>query len=159
MAAYLVKTYNADPTKVYATVSSSGCMMTNVLLEVYPDVFAAGSCYSGVTAGCFAGSLVPSGQLESTPLYLSYNGTYPHMQTFHGMADNLVFYANLVEQLKEWSALLNVSFTSNVTNTPQSGYTKTVYGDGTKLVGFSAQGVGQTVPVHPQLDVEWFSPF
>ncbi|KAH6657615.1 PHB depolymerase family esterase [Truncatella angustata] len=175
MVAYLIKTYNADPTKVYATGTSSGCMMTNVLLAVYPDVFAAGSCYSGVAAGCFAGSpgsspissdrtcangkVNKSGASWSTQvhaMYAGYNGTYPRMQTFHGTADNLVFYANLAEQLKEWSSLLNVTFTKNETNTPQSGYTKITYGDGTKLVGFSAQGVGHTVPVHAQLDIAWF---
>ncbi|KAI0137110.1 Alpha/Beta hydrolase protein [Xylariales sp. AK1849] len=175
MVDYLVKTYNADPTKVYATGSSSGCMMTNVLLATYPDVFAAGSCYSGVAAGCFAGS-PGSSPTSSDPacadgkviktgdewaaqvhaMYPTYNGTYPRMQTFHGTADNLVFYANLGEQLKEWSTLLGVSFSRNVTNSPQSEYTKMIYGDGTKLIGYSAVGVGHTVPVHLQLDMEWF---
>lgn len=175
MVAYLVKTYNANPAQVYATGSSSGCMMTNVLLAVYPDVFSAGSCYSGVAAGCFAGSpgnspstsnrTCANGNVNKSgaqwaaqvhAMYPSYNGAYPRMQTFHGTADNLVFYANLGEQLKEWSALLNVSFSNNVTSSPQTGYTKMVYGDGTKLVGYSAQGVGHTVPVHTQLDMQWF---
>ncbi|KAK9414794.1 hypothetical protein SUNI508_10912 [Seiridium unicorne] len=83
---------------MYATGSSSGCMMTNVLLAVYPDVFAAGSCYSGVAAGCFAGSsgnspitsnrTCANGNVNKSGaewaaqvhvMYPSYNGTYPHM--------------------------------------------------------------------------------
>lgn len=175
MVDYLVKTYNADPAQVYATGLSSGCMMTNILLAAYPDVFSAGSCYSGVAAGCFAGSpgsspissnsscadgdVIKSGAewaAQVHALYPGYNGTYPRMQTFHGTADSLVFYANLGEQLKEWSTLLNVAFSGNVTNTPESGYTKMIYGDGTKLVGYSALGVGHTVPVHKDLDMQWF---
>ncbi|KAI2616912.1 carbohydrate esterase family 1 protein [Hypomontagnella submonticulosa] len=175
MVKYLVQKYNADPTKVYATGSSSGCMMTNVLLAVYPDVFAAGSCYSGVAAGCLAGSPGSSPQSadpkcasgkniktgaewaeQAKAMYPGFTGSYPRMQTLHGTADHFVEYLNLAEQLKEWSALLGVEFTKNVTNTPESGYTQMVYGDGTKLVGYSAANVGHTVPVHPQLDVAWF---
>lgn len=175
MVAYLVETYDADPTQVFATGSSSGCMMTNILLATYPDVFAAGSCYSGVAAGCFAGSPGSSpitsnsscaqGKVQKTgaewaeqvhEMYPTYNGTYPRMQTWHGTADNIVFYQNLIEQLKQWSTVLGVDWTSNVTDTPQSGYTKMVYGDGTQLVGYSALGVGHTVPVHVNVTLDWF---
>ncbi len=45
-------------------------------------------------------------------------------------------------------------------NTPQSGYTQTIYGDGTattaQLVGYSAQGVGHTVPIHESMDLAFF---
>lgn len=78
------------------------------------------------------------------------------MMTWHGTADNVVRYANLAEQLKQWSGLLGVSFSNNVTNSPQSGYTKMVCGDGTKLVGYSAVNVGHTVPVHADEDLKWF---
>lgn len=56
MVNYVIDEYGADPDSVFVTGSSSGCMMTNVLMAAYPDVFAAGSCYSGVAAGCLAGS-------------------------------------------------------------------------------------------------------
>ncbi|KAH7071605.1 Alpha/Beta hydrolase protein [Paraphoma chrysanthemicola] len=175
MIKYTIQKYNADPTKVFSTGSSSGCMMTNVLMATYPDVIAAGSCYSGVAAGCLAGSPGASpgsanpncanGQIIKTQdqwvaqvkaMYPGYNGSYPRMATWHGTADTLVKIPNLGEQLKEWSGLLGVSFTKNVTNTPQSGYTQIVYGDGTKLVGYNAQGVGHTVPVHETDDLKWF---
>ena len=44
----------------------------------------------------------------------------------------------------------------NNTNTPQSGYTQMVFGDGTQYVGYSAQGVGHTVPVHESAVLDWF---
>lgn len=56
MIQYTIKTYSADANKVFVTGSSSGCMMTNVMMATYPDVVKAGSCYSGVAAGCLAGS-------------------------------------------------------------------------------------------------------
>jgi acetylxylan esterase len=31
-----------------------------------------------------------------------------------------------------------------------------VYGDGTQLIGYSAVGVGHTVPVHETIDLAWF---
>jgi acetylxylan esterase len=175
MIKYTITKYVADATKVFVTGSSSGCMMTNVMMATYPDMIAAGSCYSGVAAGCLAGSPGASpgsadpkcanGQVIKTQdqwvaqvkaMYAGYNGTYPRMMTWHGTADTLVKIPNLGEQLKEWSGLHGVAFSKNVTNTPQSGFTQLVYGDGTKVVGYSAQGVGHTVPVHEEVDLKWF---
>ena len=76
--------------------------------------------------------------------------------SWHGTADTFVNYPNLAEALKEWSNVHGVSFTGNQTNTPQSGYTKMVYGDGSKLVGYSAAGVGHVVPSHEADDMTWF---
>lgn len=58
--------------------------------------------------------------------------------------------------MKEWSNVLDVSFSSNQTNTPISGYTKEIYGDGTKLVGISCANVGHTPPVRTDDDLTWF---
>ena len=154
--------------------------MSNVMAATYPDLFSAVSCYSGVPAGCLAGSpgaspttadpACANGEIRKTGeewaaiLKAMYGtpegyteGEYPKVQTWHGEADFFVnYYMNLAEQLKQWSTVLGVSFNKNETDTPESGYTKIVYGDGTRLVGYSARGVGHTVPVHPELDLEWF---
>jgi acetylxylan esterase len=64
------------------------------------------------------------------------------------------------EQLKQWSNVLGLTTSKTSNNNPQSGYTQTIYGDGTsataQLVGYSAQGVGHTVPQHPDLDIAFF---
>jgi acetylxylan esterase len=56
MLKYTLTKYHADPKRVFVTGTSSGAMMTNVMCTVYPDLIAAGSGYSGVAAGCLAGS-------------------------------------------------------------------------------------------------------
>ena len=53
MVSYAVENYGGDADRVYATGSSSGAMMTNVLAGAYPNVIKAGSVYSGVLDGCF----------------------------------------------------------------------------------------------------------
>lgn len=176
MINYTISTYSADPAKVFVSGTSSGCMMTNVMAVTYPDLFAAASCYSGVPAGCLAGSpgaspstadpACAAGKIvksqaewvsQARAMFPGWNGTYPRFATWHGTGDSFVnYYNNFAEQLKLWSGLLGVTFSKNVTATPQSGYTQLVYGDGTKLVGYSAQGVGHTVPVHDQDDLSWF---
>lgn len=172
---YAISTWGADPARVFVTGSSSGCMMTNVMIAAYPDLFKAATCYSGVAAGCLKGSpgsspisadpTCANGQINLTPaqwaqrardIYPGYTGAYPALKTLHGTADRLVRIANLDQQLAQWSALHGISLTASRPNTPQSGYTELVYGDGTKLVGYSAQSVGHTVPVNANLDYAWF---
>ena len=175
MIGYTITKHFADPAKVFVTGSSSGCMMTNVLMATYPDVFAAATCYSGVPAGCLAGSPGAS-PISADPkcanglniksqaewvsnvkaMYAGYSGKYPKLATWHGTADTLVKLPNLGEQLKQWSGVQGVAFARNETNTPEAGYTRIVYGDGSKLVGYEARGVGHTVPVHEEGDLAWF---
>jgi len=167
MVKYAITKYNADPTKVFVTGSSSGAMMTMTIAAVYPEIFAGGAAYSGLPSGCLAGSpgfgpftadqtcangkkiLSPAEWGTRARSYApSFKGEYPRMQIWHGTSDYVVKYPNLAEGLKQWSDLHAVSFTKNATETPGRGYTQLVYGDGTKLVGYSGQGVGHTVPVH-----------
>ncbi|KAJ4348862.1 uncharacterized protein N0V89_010241 [Didymosphaeria variabile] len=172
---YALSTYSADAARVYVVGTSSGAMMGNVLAAVYPDVFAAVSVYSGDAAGCMA---VPDGtppnpydpcglgRIVKTPqqwgdIVRGYNpgfaGPWPRMQIWHGTSDATVVYQNFIEELKEWSNVHAVSFAKNSTNTPQAGYTRMTYGDGTKLTGYSALGVGHTVPVHPAEALSFFT--
>jgi len=175
MINWAIAKYDADPAKIFVTGSSSGCMMSNVMAATYPDVFAAVSCYSGVAAGCLAGSpgaspttadpACANGQhvksseewaAQARAMYPGYNGTYPRIQIWHGEADFFVRYENMAETMKQWSGVLGLPFTKNNTDTPQAGYTQMVYGDGTKLLGYSARGVGHTVPPHEVEDLKWF---
>lgn len=176
MVNWAKSTYNADSSKIFVTGTSSGCMMTNVMMATYPDVFEAATCYSGVAAGCLAGSPgsspssadptcangrnIKTGEqwaAQVRAMYPGYTGDYPRLMTYHGLADTFVHWLNLGEQLKEWSTIMGVSFNHNNTNTPRQGYTQIVYGDGTQLVGVTAQGVGHVVPAIEDLDLQWFN--
>ena len=71
-ARFAVSNWGVDPNRVFAVGTSSGAMMTNVLMGAYPDLFAAGSAFSGVPYGCFEGpdmwnSQCALGQLIKTP--------------------------------------------------------------------------------------------
>lgn len=174
MINYTLDTYSGDPSKVFAMGSSSGAMMTNVLAGSYPDVFEAGAAYSGVAHACFAGAAsatpLSSNQtcasgLQHTPeewgdfvrnSYDGYEGNRPRMQIYHGLADTLVRPQCGAEALKQWSNVLGVEWTQNITGVPESGYTQMIYGDGTQLQGFFGEGVGHTAPVQEQLMLEFF---
>lgn len=175
MVKYAISTYNADPSKVYVTGSSSGAIMTNVLAGAYPDVFAAGSAFSGMPYACLygAGGASPSntnqscaqGQITKSGAqwgsfvhngYPGYTGSYPRLQMWHGTADTLIVYALLGQEIAEWTNVLGLSFSSNQTNTPLPNYTKIIYGDGTKFQAFSAGGVGHFVPTDVNTVLEWF---
>lgn len=175
MVKYTISKYNADASKVYMTGSSSGAIMTNVLAGAYPDVFAAGSAFSGMPYACLfgAGGASPSmtnqscahGEILKTGAqwasfvhngYPGYTGSYPRLQMWHGTADEVIYYALLGQEINEWTDVMGLSFTSNQTNTPLSGYTKMIYGDGTKFQAFSAAGVGHFVPTDVSVVLDWF---
>ncbi|KAB8141746.1 PHB depolymerase family esterase [Chloroflexia bacterium SDU3-3] len=144
MVKYVLQTYSADASRVYATGISSGAMMTNVLLGAYPDVFAAGAAFSGVPFGCFAttnGSLWNSdcatGKIIKTPqqwgdlvraAYPGYTGPRPRMQLWHGTNDDVLYYQNFTEAVKQWTDVLGTGQTPAYTDAPQASWTRTRYG-------------------------------
>ncbi|KAI0534708.1 Alpha/Beta hydrolase protein [Xylaria digitata] len=179
MVNYTLSKYNVDSSKVFVMGGSSGAMMTSVMAGAYPEVFEAGAAYSGVPFACFAGSksdptpfganqTCAQGQLQHTPeewaqfvrnAYPGYTGKRPRMQVIHGLADTLVRPQCGYEQLKQWSAVLNVTSTKNNTGSsvPEgSQYTEMIYGDGTQLVGYFGQGVGHIAPPNESVMLKFF---
>ncbi|WP_235039101.1 extracellular catalytic domain type 1 short-chain-length polyhydroxyalkanoate depolymerase [Kibdelosporangium aridum] len=144
MVRYTLQRYNGDAGRVYVTGSSSGAMMTNVLLGDYPDVFKAGAAFAGVPFGCFAttdgsgwNSTCAQGNLVKTPqqwgdlvraAYPGYTGARPRMQIWHGTADSTLRYPNFTEQIKQWTNVSGLSQTPTSTDRPQSTWTRTRYG-------------------------------
>ncbi|CAK7206659.1 hypothetical protein SEUCBS139899_009463 [Sporothrix eucalyptigena] len=163
MAVWALKTYNGDASKVFLVGDSSGAMESNVMAATYPELFAGAASYSGVPAACWAGSPIstpmssdlscPLGEKASTytqkqwgdlarGCYPGYNGTRPKMMIVHGTADTAVVISLLKAQLDQWSDVLGVTFSKNVSDDPIKNWKKVVYGDGTKLVGYEVQGGG-----------------
>ena len=54
MVKYTLSKYSGDAGRVYSVGGSSGGIMTEALLGVYPDVFMAGVSLMGVPCGCWA---------------------------------------------------------------------------------------------------------
>ena len=174
MVEYTLRQYGGDAGRVFAMGFSSGGMMTNVLAGSYPDVFAAGAAYSGVPHACFAGaeSATPFSAnqtcaqgLDHTPQewgafvrnsYPGYTGRRPKMQIWHGNADTLVRPKCAEEALEQWSNVLGVSYTRDVANTPSSGWTQKIYGDGSQLQGFFGASVGHSPNVVPDNLLRFF---
>lgn len=174
MVNYTLTKYNGDAARVFATGSSSGGMMTNVMAGSYPDVFEAGAAYSGVAHACFAGSptATPFGSnqtcaqgLRHTPeewgnfvrnSYKGYTGKRPRMQIWHGLADGLVRPQAAYEALKQWSNVHGVTNTKNNTGVPSAAYTQMLYGEGNKVEGYFGQGVGHTAPVNDVYMLRFF---
>jgi poly(hydroxyalkanoate) depolymerase family esterase len=165
MVAWARQRHNVDPARIVVSGFSSGAMMTNVLAAEYPDVFSAGSAFSGVPAGCFAttdGSLwngqCSGGNTTKSPqqwadqvhaMYPGYAGAYPRMQLWHGDQDTTLAYRNFGEEIKQWTALHGLSQTPASTDVPRSSWTRTRYGDtSTKATveGVSIAGTGHTLP-------------
>ncbi|WP_433200595.1 extracellular catalytic domain type 1 short-chain-length polyhydroxyalkanoate depolymerase [Dactylosporangium sp. CS-047395] len=166
MVTYAEQQYGGDPNRVFATGSSSGGMMTNEMLALYPDVFKAGAAFMGVPFTCFANaadyppgsSRCTGGGMDRTPqqwgdavrqAYPGYSGPRPRMQLWHGTSDTLVPYSLLQEEIEQWTNVAGLSQTPTSTDTPQSGWNRRRYADSSGTVqveAYSIQGAGHTLP-------------
>ena len=52
MVRYAISNYKGNKDRVYSTGDSSGGMMTELLMALYPDIFKGGSAFAGIPAGC-----------------------------------------------------------------------------------------------------------
>jgi poly(hydroxyalkanoate) depolymerase family esterase len=166
MVTYVEQTYRGDPNRVYATGSSSGGMMTNHMLALYPDVFKAGAAFMGVPFNCFAnaadyapgGSKCTGGSMNRTPqewgdavraVNPGFTGTRPRIQLWHGTADTLVPYSLLQEEIEQWTNVFGLSQTPTSTDTPQTNWSRRRYADASGTVqveAYSIQGAGHSLP-------------
>jgi acetylxylan esterase len=150
MVKYYVSKYSGDADRVYVAGDSSGGIMTEAILGVYPDVFMAGVSIMGVPCGCWgqsdyndvtgtggsaqwcgscAGGTVSKTGAQWGDLVKSYfpgyTGHRPRLQHWHGATDTTLNFKNVAEDIKEWTNLLGLSETPTTTeqNTPKSGTT------------------------------------
>jgi acetylxylan esterase len=137
MVVYALSKYQANADRVYVTGCSSGAMMTELLLGLYPDIFKAGSSFAGMPAGCHgpndnssnatgyngscAGGMVNYTAQQWGDLVRAmdpgYTGHRPRLQLFHGSADPTISYANMAESVSQYVNLQGLSTTPTKTNT------------------------------------------
>ena len=120
MVRFAITQYHANADRVYATGDSSGGMMTQLLMAVYPDIFKAGSAFAGVPAGCsnvFDGTGLCGLPAQTAQqwgdrvraMYTGYMGRRPRLQLVHGDMDTTITYKNQAEAIKEWTNVLALS--------------------------------------------------
>jgi acetylxylan esterase len=140
MVRHTIQTRNANAQRVYATGDSSGGMMTELLLALYPDIFKAGSAMAGMPAGCRGASesgngggysgACAGGSVTHTAqewgdiargLHPGYTGHRARVQLFHGDADTIIRIANHTEAVKQWTNVLGLAATPTATSTVTLG--------------------------------------
>jgi len=173
MVKHALSKYDGDPGRVYSVGGSSGGIMTEALLGVYPEVFMAGVSLMGVPCGCWAagyndttgsgstaqwsgdcagGNVSKTGQAWGDLVrsyYDGYTGHRPRLQHWHGTADTTLNFKNMAEDVKEWTNLLGLSETPTGTDTPKSGTTRQFWKNTcgyTVYETFALSGVGHSVP-------------
>jgi len=179
MVNYTLGKYGGDASRVFVTGASSGAMMTTTLIGAYPDVFAAGSAWSGVPFGCYAapgnnsgvygywnadcatGKINHSGAEWAALVraaYPGYDGWRPKMQIFHGTTDEVLDYKLFDEEVKQWVAVLgyNSTATSSSANDPTPNWTRYTYGPAHWFQATSARGVPHNIPVNDTEILNWF---
>jgi acetylxylan esterase len=175
MVEYALMEHSGNAGRVYATGTSSGAMMTNVLLAAYPDVFKAGAAFAGVPHACFAGagawnSACATGQVSKSAqewgdlvraAYPGYTGPRPRMQLWHGTEDEVLDFNNFGEAIKQWTNVFGLSEQPSTTeeNTPKQGFTRTRYNDAggtTRVEAVREQGVMHNLSVDAQTVVHFF---
>jgi acetylxylan esterase len=158
MVKWVVQNKNGDADRVFVAGHSSGGMMTNVMLGSYPDVFKAGAAYAGVAFACYAQGAVDSlgwnsdcaqGKVTMTGkawgdlvrgAFSTFAGLRPRIQIWHGTKDDVVYFQNFKEEIKQWTNVLGVSETPTATeaNALQSTWIRTRYADSSGAVQVEA---------------------
>jgi len=185
MVRYTLTSYGGNAERVYSVGGSSGGIMTEALLGVYPDVFMAGVSLMGVPCGCWAegyndvvgkpsdGTGQWSGPCSGGDVHKSgaewgdlvrsyfpgYTGHRPRLQHWHGTLDTTLDYANLAEDIKQWTNVLELSEAPSGSDTPADGTTREFWNNDcgyTVYEAFSLAGVGHSVPFNGNAVAEYF---
>ena len=176
MINYVQTNYNVDSSRIFATGTSSGAMMTNVMLALYPDVFNAGAVFAGVPFTCFAtsggsewNSDCSSGNINRSAqewgdrvrnAYPGYGGPYPRMQLWHGTNDETLNYNNFNEEVEQWTNVHGLSQTPTYTDSPSSNATRRRFGgsgENAPVEAISLQGVSHNLPVDENAVIRFFN--
>ncbi len=138
MVDYTITKYSANAARVYSMGSSSGAMLTEALMGVYPDVFKAGAEMSGVPDGCWSdgwtmqsnwgGTCATGGDIMTGPQwgdvvraqYPGYTGPRPRLWLWVGTADMTISPKNFTQSVLEWTNVLDLSSAPTSTSTPAS---------------------------------------
>ena len=175
MIRYVQNNYNVDNDRIFVTGVSSGAMATNVMLALYPDVFAAGAAFAGVPFYCFAtgssiewNSACAGGANTKTPqewgdlvrnANIGYTGSYPRVQLWHGTADDVLDFINFGEAIEQWTDVHGLSLTPDNSTEISNTVTRTRYGragEEAVIEAYRMEGVSHDLPVDGEEALRFF---
>lgn len=172
MVRYALTKYSGDASRVYAFGTSSGAMMTQALLGVYPDLFAAGVAAAGVPCGCWAEQYSANNQWSgpcangtvkktasewgelARSMFPGYMGHRPRVQLWHGTADTTINFNNMTESTKQWTNVLSLDASATTSDSQKSGFEHKSWKNDCGFVvldTWAQQGAGHDVRWDPQL--------
>ena len=141
MVRYALEKYDGDSSRVYVLGGSSGGMMTQALLGIYPEIFTAGAPRAGVPCGCWAESYSASNQWSGPcaggsvsktaqqwgdyvrAINPDYTGHRPRVQIFQGENDATISFKNMGEAIKQWTNVLELNTEPDSTDKITTAYT------------------------------------
>jgi poly(hydroxyalkanoate) depolymerase family esterase len=169
MVDQMKSTRGSDPARIFVTGISAGGFMTTVMMATYPDVFAAGAVNSGGAYAC-ATSLVDTtscqqGNVSHTPAqwgdlvrgaFPGYTGPYPRLIAFHGSSDTTVAPANVQQQVDQWSNVLGIDETADLSETFRTATHKVFRDAGGRsmIETYVVTGMGHALTVDPGTAVD-----
>lgn len=180
MVKYALTKYNGNAARVYAMGGSSGAMMTQALMAVYPDIFKAGHARAGVPAGCWADGYASSNQWSGKcatgttimtaqqwgdlvrSMFPGFTGHRPRLQIVQGEADLTISFKNSGEGIKEWTNVLALSTTpssTDTTTTPIAMYDRQFWKNAcgfTVLEAWAAPGKGHSMGYEEDAILKFF---
>jgi poly(hydroxyalkanoate) depolymerase family esterase len=157
-------TRGSDPARVFVTGISAGGIMTEVMMATYPDVFAGGAVMSGAPYACATtltdANTCQMGNVHRTPqqwgdlvrnAFPGYGGPYPRLVAFHGSMDTTVAPADLQQSVDQWSNVLGIDETADVSETFRTS-THKVFRDASgrsMIETYLINGMGHALTVDP----------
>jgi poly(hydroxyalkanoate) depolymerase family esterase len=157
-------TRGSDPARVFVTGISAGGIMTEVMMATYPDVFAGGAVMSGAPYACATtltdANTCQMGNVHRTPqqwgdlvrnAFPGYGGPYPRLVAFHGSMDTTVAPADLQQSVDQWSNVLGIDETADVSETFRTSTHKVFRDAGGRsmIETYLINGMGHALTVDP----------
>lgn len=155
--------HSIDTQRIFVSGMSAGGAMANVLLAVYPDLFAGGAILAGVPYGCatsaFSGFSCMGGKDQAASVWASavyaaypaYSGHYPRVAIFHGGRDPLVDDSNMQELMEQWTAVHGIDQQADATGTAGQADTAEYHTSAGQraVITYHIPDMGHSVPVDP----------
>ena len=119
--------HDIDAGRIFVTGLSAGGAMTAVMLAAYPEVFAGGAVFAGVSYRCGTGTgaafdCLSNGSGETRAVMAervldasTHSGPWPRVQIWHGTSDTTVAAQNALDLAQQWSAVHGLPATPSVT--------------------------------------------